>query len=322
MSDNDQTTEQALLGGIEKLLGNTVEDAPPVDKREEEEAAPAEETEEAPAKEATEDEPPPAEEAEEPSLPPPDGWTAEDQEWFKTLPPEKQERVLKRERELRSQESKRSNEHAEAIKTLQTERDKIVNERQQHITQLQNLIPALQQQIAGEFKDIKSIGDLEKLAATDPSRYVQWQAKQQAVAAASQEQQRLQAIQNQEAQQREAKWVAEQESKLDELIPEWKDRTKGQAELQEVREHLKERGIDAKLADNLRDAGMLAIARDALLYRKAQKAAKTAKPPAPKVLKSGSPTKGGQDEKVVALEKQFRKTGNLKDGARYVERLL
>jgi len=84
----------------------------------------------------------------------------------------------------------------------------------------------------------------------------------------------------------------------------------------EVREHLKERGIDAKLADNLRDAGMLAIARDALLYRKAQKAAKTPKPTAPKVLKSGSPTKGGQDEAVAALEKQFRKTGNLKDGAR------
>ena len=303
-----------VLNSIEQLLGND-EEAP----SEEEQAAPAEAQEET-AEEAEEESPAPEEKEETPSLPPPAGWDAEAQEWFKSLPPDKQEIVLKRERELRSNESRRSNEHAEAIKAVQQEREQIVQERQQHINQLQNLIPALQAQIAGEFKDIKTLADLDKMAREDPSRYVQWQAKQAAVHAATQEQARLQSLQNQEAQKREAQWVAQQEERLLELIPEWSDHSKGSVELADVRAHMKERGIDPKLADSIKDATMIAIARDAMLYRRGLKAAKTVKVSPPKVLKSGSPSKGGDE--VAVLEKQFRKSGSLRDGAKLLERIL
>jgi hypothetical protein len=135
-----------------------------------------------------------------PPIEPPRSWTKDDKELFSSLPRATQERIAERERLRESDFLRRQNEAAELRKAMDAERGKVEQARQQYEAALPALLQTLQQQQAGEFADIKTIADVEKLAREDFSRYALWDAQQKKIGAVLQELNAVQARQVQERQ--------------------------------------------------------------------------------------------------------------------------
>ena len=255
-----------------------------------------------------------------PPIEPPLSWSADKKEAFRALPRDVQEYIATRERERDTEIRRGQNEIAEQRKAIE-------QERQQYASQLQALIPALQQSIAGEFADIKTIADVERLARDDPDRYARWQAKQTALQAAQAHQLQLAQQQAKEHEERLKAWTAEQEKILLEAIPAWKkDLAAGQREIGAIKEYLVSQGVDREQAANLRDANLILLARKAMLYDKAQAAKAQAKPvvkPAPKVVKPGAPqAQTPNEERIAAQRKELKRSGRIDSAAKLLENFL
>src|SRR5262249_31959780 len=104
------------------------------------------------------------------ALPPidaPRSWTAEDKELFNSLPRETQERIAGRERSRERDFRRSQDEAAEKLKGLTAKEQAAEQARQQYETALPLLLQTLQSQQAGEFADIKTMADVERLARED-----------------------------------------------------------------------------------------------------------------------------------------------------------
>src|SRR5258708_10316537 len=99
-----------------------------------------------------------------PTIDPPRSWTKEDKDLFTSLPRDTQQRIAERERSREGDFSRRQQEAAEKSKALEAERSKAEQARQQYEGALPQLLQTLQQQQAGEFADIKTLADVERLA--------------------------------------------------------------------------------------------------------------------------------------------------------------
>jgi len=118
-------------------------------------------------------------------LPPieaPRSWTKEDKELFTSLPRATQERIAERERSREGDFNRRQQEAAEKSKALEAERSKAEQARQQYEAALPQLLQTLEQQQAGEFADIKTLADVERLAREDWPRYALWDVQQKKIA--------------------------------------------------------------------------------------------------------------------------------------------
>jgi hypothetical protein len=98
---------------------------------------------------------------------PPRSWTKEDKELFTGLPRATQERLAERERSREGDFLRRQNEAAEKLKGLAAKEQAVEQARQTYEAALPQLLQTLQQQQAGEFADIKSMADVERLARED-----------------------------------------------------------------------------------------------------------------------------------------------------------
>src|SRR4051812_26488093 len=117
-----------------------------------------------------------------PSIEPPRSWTKEDKDLFTSLPRATQERIAERERSREGDFNRRQQEAAEKSKALEAERSKAEQARQQYEAALPQLLQTLQQQQAGEFADIKTLADVERLAREDWPRYALWDVQQKKIA--------------------------------------------------------------------------------------------------------------------------------------------
>ncbi|HEY6020040.1 MAG TPA: hypothetical protein VIY48_09105 [Candidatus Paceibacterota bacterium] len=292
-----------------------------------EDSAPAEDA--APAEEATGAEP--TETATEPAeeLPPieaPRSWTKEQKEQFKELPRTAQEVIAQREQDRETTLRRGQNELAEQRKALEAERGKVDQARQQYEAALPQLLATLQEQQQGEFADIKTMADVEKLAREDWPRYALWDAQQKKVAAVTQE---LRASQERQSHEFEARWqqfAAEEDAKFIEKAPEMADKAKASQIADASIALLKDMGFtesdlatlwSGKASLSLRDHRAQLLIRDAVRYRQAQKAApaKVAAKPVPPVQKPGSSVgKQSADEVLTKnLEQKLERSGNVKD---------
>src|SRR5215831_8612256 len=145
-----RATTAAPEPGKESTAADAGDDAAPVDAQD-----PGERTEGADRQQ----EPAPIE--------PPRSWTKEDKELFTSLPRATQERIAERERSRESDFLRRQNEAAEKLKGLNAKEQAVEQARQTYETALPQLLQTLQQQQAGEFADIKSMADVERLARED-----------------------------------------------------------------------------------------------------------------------------------------------------------
>ena len=160
-------------------------------------------------------------EAEElPPIEPPRSWTKDEQERFKSYPRELQaylsEREQQRDRELRRSQ----NEAAEHRKAIEAELAKVDQARKEYEAKLPAIMQALQDAQAGAFADIRTVDDVQRLAAEDPFRYLQWQAHQQKLQAVAYEQEQAGKRQQQEQAANWTKFQADETAKAAEMHPE------------------------------------------------------------------------------------------------------
>ncbi len=259
---------------------------------------------EAPAEQMTEAQAEP--EAELPPIEPPRSWKAEEKERFKSLPRDTQAYLVERE-----------TERDRAIRQSQNEAAEIEQARQQYEAALPQLLQTLQQQQQGEFADIKTIADVERLAKEDFPRYLQWDVAQKKIAAVQQEMLASQQRARQEKQQQFAEFSKRQDDLFAEKVPDMKDPAKAAKLQSAAMTVLKELGFEeAELASSwngekdlsFRDHRVQLLIRDATLWREAQqKAVTAAKKAVPPVQRPGAATvkNAGADAEIQNLQRQL-----------------
>ena len=264
-------------------------------------------------------------EAEElPPIEPPRSWTKDEQERFKSYPRELQaylsEREQQRDRELRRSQ----NEAAEHRKAVEAERAQAEQARKEYEAKLPAIMQALQDAQAGAFADIKTVDDVQRLAAEDPLRYLQWQAHQQKLQAVAYEQEQAGKRQQQEHLASWTKFQNDENAKAAELHPELADPEKAKHLREGVVELFRDKGFTETDLNNMAagatyspfDHRWQSILVDALKYREAQKAKPVAvAKPVPPVQRPGvAPPRGAaKTENLQALSAKLDRSGSVDD---------
>jgi hypothetical protein len=266
----------------------------------------------------------------EATLPPidaPRSWTKEDKELFKGLPRDTQQRLAERERSREGDFLRRQNEAAEKLKGLSAQQQAAEHVRAQYEQALPVLLGSLQEQQAGQFADIQTVADLEKMAREDWPRYVQWDAQQKKIAAVQQQLQVAQARQSQETTQRWRTFVADEDARFRERAPELAGGEALAKTARSAADMLKDLGFsDGELGEmwngqrslSLRDHRIQLLIRDGVRFREAQAAAKKPQPrPVPDVQRPGpAPARNADaDGRVKDLTERLNASGNLRDAA-------
>ena len=252
-----------------------------------------------------------------PPIEPPRSWTKADKELFTSLPRETQERIAERERSREGDFLRRQAEAVEKLKGLSAREQAMDQARLHYETALPQLLSTLQAQQAGEFADIKTIQDVERLAREDGSRYLRWDLAQKKIAAVQQQVIEAQQRHVAEHQLHFGQFAKRQDELFKEKVPEFADARKA-AELQGAAAAvLRDLGFDdAELAASwqgqwglsLRDHRMQLLVRDATLWREAQQKAKAAAArPVPPVQRPGvaQPKGAAHDAVIQNLNRQL-----------------
>jgi len=261
---------------------------------------------------------------------PPRSWTKEDKELFTGLPRATQERLAERERSREGDFLRRQNEAAEKLKGLAAKEQAVEQARQTYEAALPQLLQTLQQQQAGEFADIKSMADVERLAREDWPRYLLWDLQQKKIADVTQHMLAAQHRQAQEKLGQFTEFAKRQDDLFKEKVPDMVDEAKA-AELQRrALAVLGDLGFsEAELVPlwnghkelSLRDHRLQLLIRDATLWREAEKKAKAAAvKPVPPVQRPGAatPRQGTDEARVQHLTQRLEQTGSLRDAAALV----
>ena len=170
-----------------------------------------------------------------PPIEPPRSWTKEDKDLFTSLPRATQERIAERERSREGDFNRRQQEAAEKSKALEAERSKAEQARQQYEAALPQLLQTLQQQQAGEFADIKTLADVERLAREDWPRYALWDVQQKKIAEVGQHLALAQQRQAQERVQQFSEFARREDDLFKEKVPDMADAKKSRSAADRVR---------------------------------------------------------------------------------------
>ncbi len=274
---------------------------------------------EAPGETETDDEP------DEAPIKPPRTWTKAEKEAFALLPREHQQAIVERESERDTYYQRGLQEAASKSKAAEAREQAAEQARQQY----ENALPALYQQFSAqfqsEFKDIKSWDDVANMRQNDPMRFMAWQEAREKGNMLRQQTEAAQQRQQQEAQQRWVQFVNAETEAFTSKAPEFANpetASKAQAKALEVlvdtgfgKDELAAMWDEGKPL-SLRDHRVMLLVRDAMKYRDAQQAAKTAtKKPVPPVQRPGTaPAKGeAQAVDLKILNDRLTKTGRLED---------
>jgi hypothetical protein len=224
--------------------------------------------------------------------------------------------------------TRKSQELAERRKAVEALEQEIEAERYQYAELLPRMRQQLEQQLQAE-PDWDKLYEQNPIEATKLER--QWrQAKDQREAqirAVEEEQARLAQIQQRKLQAEMQKHLQAEAARLTELIPEWKDTNVAQKEHGEIRDFLFSKGFSEQDVEGIQHAGVVALARNAMLYerglRKITEAKEGRKSDSPKQMKPGS--RGSQPRKRSDVEKaqtRLRQTGRVADAASVIKSLL
>lgn len=264
-------------------------------------------------------------EASEPPVQPPRTWTKAEKEAFALLPREHQQAIVARESERDSYYQRGLNEAAAKAKAAEAREQAAEQARQQYEQALPQVLQQFAAQFHAEFQDVKTWDDVEAMQRNDPMRFQAWQIARDKGTALQQQAQQAQQRQYQEAANRWVDFVNRETQSFAEKAPEFANpetMTKAQAQAREV---LVEVGFgEDELAGmweqgnplSLRDHRVMLLVRDAMKYRAAQKAAKTAaKKPVPPVQRPGNSTSRGESQAVDVkiLDQKLTRSGSMQD---------
>ena len=247
------------------------------------------------------------------------------------MPRETQDYIAQREQEREREIRRSQNEAAEARKAIDAERTQAEQARKQYEEALPALLRTLQEQQMGEFADIKTISDVEKLAREDWPRYALWDAQQKKVAAVQAEVRAAQDRQAHEYRKQWAEYAKKQDEMLSDRVPELSDPTKAKQIAESAAKVLKEIGFtDQELAAawngessvSLRDYRLQQLIYDGVRYREAKaNLAKPAPKPVPQVQRPGTaePRNAGAVQTVQTLSKKLETSGSIDDAVALVQ---
>lgn len=223
--------------------------------------------------------------------------------------------------------TRKSQELAERRKSIEALEQEITAERAQYAELLPRMREQLQQQLQAE-------PDWDKLYEQNPVEAVRLERKwrevkaqrEQQIQAVEAEQQRLTAIRQRQMQEQVAKQLEAEQARLPEMIPEWKNAETAKKEAAEIREFLLTKGFSEHDVNGITHAGVVALARNAMLFEKGRakiSEAKVQAKPGPKPMKAGSqgtqPRKRGDVEKA---HQRLKQTGRVADAAQIIKSLL
>ena len=277
----------------------------------------------APRKEATgetqEDAP-----AAEPPRELPRSWTRDRTETWNRLDPATQDILLEQDRTASVEVRRVQNEAAELRKAALAERAQAEQARQRYEAQLPALMQALRDAQQSAFADIRTVDDVTKLANEDPFRYLQWQAHQTKLQAATAELERANGQQNQQRQSQWQQYRQREDALAAELIPELADKDKGAALMKRAADRLTELGFRpdelTRLANGEEKISVFDHRFQQLVYSDLKlseirnaRAAVVAKP-VPPVQRPGTARPQGQanSEHIQALTQNLNATGSLR----------
>ena len=200
---------------------------------------------------------------------------------------------------------------------LAQEREQLARERAAYAQRVNDFIPQAVRALQQDFPEVQSNEDLYKLSVEDPARYVQFQARRDALVAAQNEQMRLQAHFQAEHAARTEKYLNEQRAALEKTVPVFADPVKGPQEKEALRTYLTKKGFTADELAGLTDHRTVIVARNAMLYERMMAAKPEAKKVAPVVRTirpgaarqtNGSPRTA---QAVEAARTNLKKTGSV-----------
>lgn len=232
-----------------------------------------------------------------PLIEPPPSWTDEPRQHWNKLDPATQAYLVEYDKKTSAAVSRAQHEAADQLKGLQAREQSMEQARLQYEQLAAASLQALQQQLAGEFGDIRTDADVSKLAAEDPSRYLRWDAHQKRLAAQIATVQQAQARQTQEQREHFARYAAEADKRFIASNPEFADPEKA-AKIQAVAiSVLRDKGFseeelgqhwNGQLMLSMRDDRVQSVFADAARYRMGQQALKkVAAKPLPPVIRPG-----------------------------------
>lgn len=256
----------------------------------------------------------------------PRSWAKDKSDAWAKLDRGLQEYLLEHDSKASAEVRRSQNETAEQRKQLETklaEADKI---RQQYEQALPTLLQTMRDAQAGEFSDIKTQADIDKLATEDWPRFARWQAHQMRVEAAEKQMQQAHTAQQAEFRTKWNEFSQAEDAKFLELAPEMTNKEQATKIADTSVSILKDIGFtDQDLAKlwngeaslSLRDHRAQLLLLDAAKYRMAKTAIKTKVVPkaAPSVQKPGVSGSRASDDNVQVkqLDNKLSQSGSVKD---------
>lgn len=321
----DNTSPLTIEGALGMLIEKPAEETPAQETPAVETAATNNDAPagEAPAVEASGDTPPAdggkTEGAAEtgdalPSIEPPSSWKAEEKAVWESLPRAAQEAVARREQDRTTELRNLQNKSADAQKSVDVEVAKLkgLNDRiTQHVeTEIK--------QLATDFPEIKSEADVMALAARDPARFANFQARLMAFNATRQAAADAQQALTQKANEQRQTTLNDAREAILQAFPAWKDNAVAKKEITELQDYAISLGVPEQTARTTLDPFVYKLAQKAMAWDNAQKskAAALTKTP-PKVVKPGAaPAYPRTDQKAqdrAARLNKLAETGDIDD---------
>lgn len=254
---------------------------------------------------------------------PPRSWSKEKAAIWAKLDRETQEFLVDHDREVSKGVRNAQNDAAEQRKAIEAERGKVEQARQQYETALPILMQNLQSAMQGEFSDIQTMADVQRLANEDFPRYVRWDAQQKQLAAVQQEIQGAQQRQTTERQSKLQEFIRRESELLSELAPEINDEARGPKIRSAAVNVLKDLGFkESELGEfyrgerdiSIHDHRLQRLILDSVKLREAQAKAKVATAvPKPPVQRPGAakPKGADVDARITALGQRIDSTSGM-----------
>lgn len=218
--------------------------------------------------------------------------------------------------------TRKTQQHAEAVRAFETEQVAVRAERQRYATQLTELETVLASQTAEP--------DWDALRNEDPAVFAQthaaWQINKDRLAQVRAAREEAQGAVNADNAKAFGAHLAAEHQKFAEIVPDWTDAEKGKALRKDMLEYGAERGYSADDLNGITDHRALVVLHKAMLYDKAQVAAKKAaekgkgKVEALKLVTPGAKPKAKSKTSDVAKAKErLAQTGSVQDAATIFE---
>ena len=221
-----------------------------------------------------------------------------------------------RDQDYRRKTADLANERRKADEQAQAVRE----ERQTYATMLVALRNQLQQGQEAE-------PDWNKVYEADPIGYArrrdEWRDKQDKLAAANFELQRLQSVQQQEQAEKLKQMVTQGRQKMVELLPAWSDQKTWDADRQAIVAYAQKVGYSAEEIAQAYDPRAVVTLHKARLYDELM--AKKPVPVAskgPRVASAGAVQSNGAASRLNAAQQRLAKSGSVSDAAKVFEQLL